>query len=95
MNDEAKRAAINATLPCIFDAIDANQDDGVSADEFHNYFASMGVDDKAFAETVFKAMDADGDGSLSKAEFSSFGQDFFLSTDEKSSSKFFFGPLVC
>lgn len=94
MSDEGKRAAINATLPIIFDAIDANQDDGVSSDEFANYFASMGVTDKAFADSVFKAMDADGDGSLSKEEFSNFGKDFFLSLDESSSSRFFFGPLV-
>lgn len=67
MADEGKRASINATLPLIFDAIDANQDDGVSADEFSNYFQSMGVDDKDFATKVFLAMDADGDGSLSKA----------------------------
>ncbi len=94
MTDEAKRSAINATLPIIFDAIDANQDDGVSADEFANYFQSMGVDDKEFATNVFKAMDADGDGSLSKKEFEAFGNEFFLGLDENSQSKFFFGPLV-
>ena len=94
MSDEAKRASINATLPIIFDAIDANQDDGVSSDEFANYFQSMGVEDKVFAAGVFNAMDADGDGSLSKQEFENFGKEFFLGMDENSQSKYFFGPLV-
>jgi hypothetical protein len=66
MADESKRASINATLPIIFDAIDSNQDDGVSAEEFGNYFASMGVNDAKFASEVFAAMDANNDGSLSK-----------------------------
>ncbi len=94
MADEGKRASINATLPLIFAAIDANHDDGVSPTEFHNYFVSMGVTDSAFTEMVFSAMDADGDGDLSNEEFTNFGQQFFLSNDESSPSRFFFGPLV-
>ena len=66
MADEGKRASINATLPIIFDAIDANQDDGVSADEFANYFKSMGVADPKFANDVFVVMDTNNDGTLSK-----------------------------
>ncbi len=66
MADESKRAAINATLPIVFEAIDANKDDGISPDEFHNYFVSLGVTDEAFTQMVFKAMDANNDGDLSK-----------------------------
>ncbi len=64
--DDAKRASINATLPLIFQAIDANKDDGVSPGEFHNYFVSLGVSDQAFTQMVFQAMDANNDGDLSK-----------------------------
>jgi len=92
--NESKRAAINATLPIIFDAIDSDQDGGISKNEFVNYFKSMNVNDAKFAEEVFAAMDANHDGSLSKEEFSEFGKDFFLSVDEKSPSKYFFGPLI-
>jgi len=117
MSDESKRISINATLPLIFAAIDANHDDGVSPAEFHNYFVSMGVTDNVFTETVFKAMDSNNDGDLSKdgelanflilflfisyflnyfnlQEFTAFGQEFFLSSDESSPSKYFFGPLI-
>ena len=65
MADEGKRASINATLPIVFAAIDANHDNGVSPEEFHNYFVSLGVTDETFTQMVFKAMDADGDGDLS------------------------------
>ena len=93
MADESKRASINATLPIIFRAIDSNHDNDISPEEFQNYFVSLGVSDRAFADEVFRAMDANHDGNLSSEEFCSFGSDFFLSTDEASPSKFFFGPL--
>ncbi len=94
MADEGKRDSINATLPLIFAAIDANHDNGVSPGEFHNYFVSMGVTDSVFTEMVFKAMDTDSDGDLSNQEFTNFGKEFFLSNDESSPSRFFFGPLI-
>lgn len=40
------------------------------------------------------AMDLDGDNCLSRNEFATFGKDFFLSLDEESPSKYFFGPLA-
>jgi hypothetical protein len=65
MADESKRAAINATLPIVFEAIDANHDNGISPAEFHNYFVSLGVNNEAFTNQVFSAMDTNGDGDLS------------------------------
>ena len=65
MSDEQKRAAISATLPIIFDAIDVDHDGGISNKEFANYFRSLGLKDDAFADSVFAAMDANNDGSLS------------------------------
>jgi hypothetical protein len=65
MADESKRAAINATLPIVFSAIDANHDNGVSPAEFHNYFVSLGVTDESFTQSVFAAMDSNNDGDLS------------------------------
>jgi len=94
LGDQQKRAAISATLPIIFDAIDVDHDGGISNKEFANYFRSLGLKDDAFADSVFAAMDANNDGSLSNEEFSGFGQDFFLSADETSPSRHFFGPLI-
>ena len=54
-----------ATLPIIFDAIDVDHDGGISSKEFANYFKSLGLQDDNFANSVFAAMDANNDGSLS------------------------------
>lgn len=50
----------------IFDSVDSNQDDGVSSDEFSNYFKSLGLSDDGFASEVFHAMDSNQDGILNK-----------------------------
>ena len=65
LKDESKRNAINATLPLVFEAIDANHDGGISPVEFHNYFLSLGCADEIFTKKVFDAMDVNGDGDLS------------------------------
>jgi Ca2+-binding EF-hand superfamily protein len=57
---------ITSSLPLIFEAIDTNGDDAIAADEFATYFSSFGLTDTAFAFQVFKAMDTNNDGELSK-----------------------------
>ena len=69
----------------IFDAIDTNGDGGIEVAEFTAYFTSLSVTDAAIANH---------DGSLSREEFAAFGNEFFLSQDVNSPSRFFFGPLV-
>ena len=66
LQDAAKRASIEATLPLIFDAIDTNADGSIAVDEFTGYFRSLGVNDSSFASLVFQAMDVNRDGSLSR-----------------------------
>jgi len=53
-------------LPIIFEAIDVDHDDGISSNEFGNYFKSLGLEDENFANSVFAAMDFNNDGSLSQ-----------------------------
>ena len=53
-------------MPFIFDAIDVDHDDGISSNEFGNYFKSLGLEDNKFADDVFQAMDFNSDGSLSQ-----------------------------
>lgn len=69
LNNESKRKVISSTLPLIFEAIDCNQDDGVSSVEFGNYFKSFGLNDDKFVCDVFSSMDANNDGSLNKEGF--------------------------
>ena len=100
----------------IFDAVDSNLDNAIAKEEFAAYFASLGITDANLAGQVFRYMDSNNDGVLSKdgrlfhylkffkikflnfflikIEFSQFGNEFFLSKDSSSPSRFFFGPLV-
>ena len=50
----------------IFDAIDLNADGGIAAEEFAAYFTSLGINDANFSKQVFRAMDTNNDGSLSR-----------------------------
>ena len=61
--------AITSSLPLIFDAIDTNSDGAIEATEFAAYFTSFGINDTAFANLVFKAMDSNNDCVLSKRGF--------------------------
>ena len=45
LENEKKRMSITSTLPLIFDAIDYNNDDGLSPDEFSVFFRSLGISD--------------------------------------------------
>ncbi len=66
MTDSTKRKAIESTIPLIFDAIDLNLDGGIAADEFVAFFKSLGVEDAKFATNVFRAIDTNNDGVLSR-----------------------------
>jgi Ca2+-binding EF-hand superfamily protein len=80
-------------MPLIYDAIDSDSDGLITTKEFGIYFQSINVFDENAIKLAFMAMDLDGDNCLSRSEFAAFGKDFFLSVDEESPSKYFFGPL--
>jgi Ca2+-binding EF-hand superfamily protein len=65
-NDEKKLEGIHGSLQLIFDAIDSNQDEAISSEEFGIYFQSLGVSDNAFADVIFNEMDSNKDGLLNK-----------------------------
>ena len=76
-----------------FDILDLNDDGVISLEEFTIYYHIMGLDAKMAAET-FAAIDTDGDGSLSRAEYMTAVDDFFVRENENSPYRFFWGPLV-
>ncbi len=43
-----------------------NADGGIASEEFVAFFKSLGVEDEKFAINVFRAMDTNNDGSLSR-----------------------------
>ena len=66
MSDVERVDGINGSLQLIFDAIDSNQDEAISSEEFCIYFQSLGVVDDAFSNLIFQEMDSNKDGLLNK-----------------------------
>jgi Ca2+-binding EF-hand superfamily protein len=82
-----------APLTVAFNAIDTNADGIVQVEEYEAFFQILGRD-KSTAPATFKAIDTNNDGAISLDEFVTAGVDFFISEDENSPSKLFWGPLV-
>ena len=80
-------------LETSFSIVDANADGSIDLAELSLFFESYGLD-TSVALPSFAAMDADGDGLISKDEFSASGLAFFTSEDEEHPSKLFYGPLI-
>jgi len=90
---KALHDTVSGPLPLFFGAVDANGDGQIQADEFALFFQIIGLNPD-LATDSFKAIDTNNDGQLSLDEFVTAGTDFFTSEDEKSPSKYFWGPLV-
>lgn len=87
------RKTLEGPLPLFFNAVDANHDGFIQADEFELFFELLGLD-RSMAGASFKAIDTNNDGLLSQEEFKDAGVDFFTSEDESNPTKLFWGPLV-
>ncbi|KDR21118.1 sarcoplasmic calcium-binding protein [Zootermopsis nevadensis] len=80
-------------LPYLFKAVDKDRDGVISVEEFKLFFECLGLEDKDAVHS-FTAIDINKDGYLSLEEFVKLGREFFLTEDEHSPSKAFWGPLV-
>nr|P04571.1 RecName: Full=Sarcoplasmic calcium-binding protein; Short=SCP [Hediste diversicolor]1Q80_A Chain A, Sarcoplasmic calcium-binding protein [Hediste diversicolor]2SCP_A Chain A, SARCOPLASMIC CALCIUM-BINDING PROTEIN [Hediste diversicolor]2SCP_B Chain B, SARCOPLASMIC CALCIUM-BINDING PROTEIN [Hediste diversicolor] len=90
-NPEAK-SVVEGPLPLFFRAVDTNEDNNISRDEYGIFFGMLGLD-KTMAPASFDAIDTNNDGLLSLEEFVIAGSDFFMN-DGDSTNKVFWGPLV-
>lgn len=93
VSDPTLRDTLAGPLPLFFSAVDANGDGMIQDDEFQLFFQILGLDPKLAIDS-FKAIDTNNDGQLSLDEFVTAGVDFFISEDDKSPNKLFWGPLV-
>ena len=75
----------------MFNNVDIDRNGVISYDEWVNHCKAYGVKDHA--ETSFKAMDTNGDGTVSQEEFSAFIYEFFYTTDNDLHSSILYGPL--
>ena len=53
----------------MFESLDVDNDGTLSPAELRMLFTKMGIDDPELCQSTFKALDADGDGSLTFTEF--------------------------
>lgn len=88
---EDTETAIQNTYGILFDLFDADHDGLISAHEFKLFYQAMRIHD-AEAEFVFQALDANGDGQLSRDEMLGIVSEFYLSSDADAAGNGLFGP---
>ncbi|SER45674.1 EF hand [Lentzea xinjiangensis] len=82
--------AVTGTADAMFGAVDENGDDYISSDEYEMMIAAWLGHDRA---TDFAALDHDGDGRLSRAEFARLWLEFWAGDDASAAGNHVFGPL--
>ncbi|XP_013380814.1 sarcoplasmic calcium-binding protein-like [Lingula anatina] len=76
-----------------FDSIDLDGDGFISPKEHEAFFYSWGIPTERSAD-VFKTLDRNGDGLISKEEFIQGAMDFSFTEDENNPYNNFLGPLA-
>nr|CEL13606.1 Calerythrin (Calcium-binding protein) [Kibdelosporangium sp. MJ126-NF4] len=85
--------AMTVTAEAMFDAIDADEDDYISASEYRQMIEAW--NGKATdTDTIFPTLDADGDGRLSRAEFEALWLEFWAGDNADAPGTLVFGPLA-
>ncbi|XP_013399093.1 uncharacterized protein LOC106165433 [Lingula anatina] len=92
-NEENTRFGLITACCSEFDALDLDANGVISPKEHAAFFYSYFVPAE-HSPPVFRAMDTDSDGVITKAEFVQGMIDFLLSEDPKSPYVNFFGPLA-
>ena len=92
VKDPNAKSVVEGPLPLFFRAVDTNEDNMISKEEYGIFFQMLGLDPK-MAPASFEAIDTNNDGLLSQDEFVVAGSDFFIN-DGDSPNKLFWGPLV-
>lgn len=82
--------AVEATAAAMFEAVDENGDDLISAEEYRQLIETWNgraVD----TDAIFSRLDLDGDGHLSRAEFTALWVEFWVGDDPTSPGTWVFG----
>ena len=88
---DAYEGVINAVGEKTFDLLDRDGDGGLTADDWTDFLGAHGVDADG-AQASFAALDANGDGSISKDETMAALKDYFYSDSPDAPGNSFFGP---
>lgn len=90
-DDQRYEQEVQAITDRLFTIFDLDEDGSIGMSEFCDFYGVFGlaVD---LAETVFATLDADGDGSISRAELLGASRDFFQSDDVEAAGNVLYGP---
>lgn len=77
----------------IFDVLDTNDDNEISADEFARFLCDVLRSDAVDAMDMFTKLDIDGDGAISRYEFIRAVREHYLSNDPDAPGSLFFGRV--
>ncbi|KAL1114842.1 hypothetical protein AAG570_007666 [Ranatra chinensis] len=93
VNDKQLRKKVHTFLPYLFKAVDKDKSGFITVEEYKLFFNCLGLPQDV-AVVSFTSIDDNLDGKLTIKEFIAMGRDFFLTENQKSPSKMFWGPLV-
>ncbi len=83
---------INGLSDSLFGAFDSNANGMLSADEFEDFYLTVGLRLDT-AAMIYAGLDLDADGDISIAELRKLTTQFFLSEDHNATGNVLFGPL--
>jgi Ca2+-binding EF-hand superfamily protein len=83
---------VKDTAAAIFEAVDENRDGLVSAEEYRQLIETWNGR-PTDTDAIFHRLDLDGDGQLSRAEFTAFWAEFWVGDDPTSPGTWVFGKF--
>lgn len=90
---EGVRAYARGDVQLLFDAMDTDGDERISADEYRTYLEVCGLD-AAAADSFFAHADLDEDGRITRSEMTHAVEEFLLSEDPAAGGNFLLGPIA-
>jgi Ca2+-binding EF-hand superfamily protein len=90
-DDQPYELEVQAITDRRFTIFDLDEDDAIVMSEFCDFYGVFGLA-VTLAETVFASLDADADGSISRAELLEASRDFFQSNDVEAAGNVLYGP---
>ncbi|GAA4428889.1 EF-hand domain-containing protein [Actinokineospora soli] len=85
--------AVTATASAMFDAVDADRDDRISATEYRTLIEAWNGR-RTDTDSIFNILDDDGDGSLSREEFTDLWTQFWAGDDPAAPGNWVFGHFA-